>query len=906
MALNQLGLGFVFTAQDLASGVINRINDSFQRLDQGSAASAAAMRSNFTQFGQGLAIAGAGIAGLMVLDRAVAASAEFSQAIAEVSTLVDEATFSTADLTRVSLELAAVYGGSAKGQARGLYQTISAGITDAARATELLRVANELAIGGVTDTKTAVDALTNVVNAYAASGAKARDVSDAFFVAIRGGKTTAVELAGSIGRVAPTAAALGVSFSDLLASLASISGQGIATAEAASGLKAAFANIIRPTSDAVKEAARLGIKFDAATLRAKGLTGFLNAITSAANFNADSVSKLFGSIEALNSIMALTANHSATYTGILGQMAARSGATKAAFDRMASTLVFQQQRFKALKENVLIVIGQALEPLARAIVRVVNSMLEAFLRIPSPVRGFLVKAVAIASALLVLLGGFVAAKAGAAILLLGLKALGITLGGIVASLLPVIAAFGAIALVTAGFAAALRHNVGGIGAFFESAVARIRLLIHALAQLFDAGEFSGAVMAELDRAENAGVKQFAIRVFQIAGRIQQFFAGIADGFTAAMQVAGPVFTSLAAALRQLGEAFGVVGDAGADALVAVDFRGYASAGVTIGRVFGQVVSVLVDALAAIVRVAAGIVSGVRSALSYFRPVLEFLGTTVRALADAFGGLLSDIVGVSDKARDGTSVWSGLGQVIGVVAGNLVVILAGALSVITTALTGVIAVVRAVIQAFTWLGRYLGETAAKIYLLFTETIPHAVKTVVGAIRTFFQPLLDFITGIVDGIHSALDRVISFVGRLVAKIPARFRPAFLDSIVDAGEAAEQSIAERAARAAAPALRASAVAGPGSAPPGLGVPATGPLPAFLGPLSSAAPAVAELRGRQQISDAEIDAIIARGVAASDARPVQANISLQVDGETLARASARATRNAAARAFLPVQGGG
>jgi hypothetical protein len=80
------------------------------------------------------------------------------------------------------------------------------------------------------------------------------------------------------------------------------------------------------------------------------------------------------------------------------------------------------------------------------------------------------------------------------------------------------------------------------------------------------------------------------------------------------------------------------------------------------------------------------------------------------------------------------------------------------------------------------------------------------------------------------------------------------------------------------------------------------------FLGAAVAGAPspAASEIQARAQISDAELDALVARGVALSDGRPVQANVTLQVDGETLARASARADRSAAARSFIPVPVGG
>jgi TP901 family phage tail tape measure protein len=898
----------VFTAQDLASGVIQRIHDSLGRLETKSAAATKAASDNFTQFGQGLAIAAAGIAGLMVLDHAVDVAAEFSKAIAEVSTLTDEATFSTAELTRVSLELAAIYGGSAKGQARGLYQTISAGITDSAKATDLLRVANELAVGGVTDTKTAVDALTNVVNAYAATGAQARDVSDAFFIAIRGGKTTAAELAATIGRVAPTAASLGISFSDLFTSLASVTNQGIDTAEAVTGLKAALANVIRPSADAAKEAARLGIKFDAATLRSRGLTRFLGSITSAAGANADTLSKLFVSVEGLNTVMAMTANHSASYTTILGQMAQRSGATQAAFDKMANTLAFQKQRFQALKESALIVVGQALEPIAKAIVGVANAVLEAFLRIPKPIRDFGVKAFAVASIVLILVGGFIAAKAGIVLLLLGLKALGITIGGLIATLLPLIAAFALLALVVAGFVIAFKHDVGGIATFFENVVARVKLLVQGIAQVFSDGGFSGAVMAELNRAENAGVKQFAIRVYQIVFRIKRFFAGVAEGFGAAIEAARPVFESFVSALRELGEAFGVVSTTAADALAGVASDRYAQAGAKLGQVLARIVTFLVDGLSAVIRVAAGIIGGIREALAYFRPVFGFVGQAISFLADEIRGLIDDVTGANDQARQGGSVWTSLGQVIGAVAGTVGVLLVGSIGVVAMALRTVVSIVRTVIDAFTWLGHHIGETSAKIYLFFTERILPGIKLVAGGVRSVLQPVLDFITNIFEGIRNSLERVISFLGRLVAKIPSRFRPGFLDSIVDAGKAADASIAARTVSSAAPSVtafgpRASASdLAPSAAAPRGGGSSVGGAPAG----GFALPAVSEVRARSQISDTELDAIIARGIAAADNRPVQAHVILNVDGETLARASARAERSVAVRSFIPVPVGG
>jgi hypothetical protein len=127
---------------------------------------------------------------------------------------------------------------------------------------------------------------------------------------------------------------------------------------------------------------------------------------------------------------------------------------------------------------------------------------------------------------------------------------------------------------------AFQRDVGGIATFFEATAARIKLLFQGIAQLFSDGGFSGAVMAELGKAENAGVKQFAIRVYQIVYRLQRFFEGIAEGFGAAIEAARPTFEAFVGALRELGEAFGVLGTAGADALAGIGSDRYARAGAT--------------------------------------------------------------------------------------------------------------------------------------------------------------------------------------------------------------------------------------------------------------------------------------------------------------------------------------
>ena len=62
MSLNSLGLGFVFTAKDLASGVIGRVRNSVSELEGASAELKKSFKTSFTEFGKGLAVFGTGAA----------------------------------------------------------------------------------------------------------------------------------------------------------------------------------------------------------------------------------------------------------------------------------------------------------------------------------------------------------------------------------------------------------------------------------------------------------------------------------------------------------------------------------------------------------------------------------------------------------------------------------------------------------------------------------------------------------------------------------------------------------------------------------------------------------------------------------------------------------------------------
>ncbi len=681
MALNSMGLGLLFEAKDLASGVMARVGHNFLDLAGSSTEAGHAIKASLKEFGLGMGIFAAGVAGLALLGRPLQSAKAFEAAIAEVTTETDEATFSTKAMRDISLQLAGTFGKMPVEEAKGLYQAVAAGATDAASATALMTVANKLAIGGVTDTTTAIDGITTALNAYglAYTDKNIIGVSDAFFVAMADGKTKVGELASQIGRVAPSAKALGISFDEVLASVSAMTGQGLKADMAITGLHGALANIVHPAGDAGAEASRLKIKFNQTELAAKGWKGFLDEITHAAGFNATSMSKLFNSVEGLNAIQALTADGSKKFNSILGDMANKSGRTNNAFDKMSTTLEFAENRFDALKEVASVLIGDALVPMAKAVLRVASTVLEAFNKIPAPIKAFVTHLFAGAAAAMAVVGAIVALKGALGVLSAGLEMVGITAEGVMASLLPVI---GTIALVVGAVVAlkyAIDNNIGGIGDFFAEVWGDITLGFNAVVQLFTDGGFSGAVLDDLENGHD-GLENFAIQVYVWANRIGEFFSAIGDEFLDVMGDMGPTFQEFATILEDIAVDLGHL---------SVDVQGNAEAWATWGGAGARVGHLLADVLGVVLKV----INGGLIVIEGFTHKWSTMGDTIGPFGDALEDIESAVVVLLQDL--GLLVVNGDGA--GTSLGSLGAVLAGTLSVALDIVSSALHVVSALIK-----------------------------------------------------------------------------------------------------------------------------------------------------------------------------------------------------------------
>jgi TP901 family phage tail tape measure protein len=356
-----------------------------------------------------------------VLGNASRASAEFSKSIAAIGTIAPQADLDA--LSESVRNLTREFGGDSAKQAAALYEIIAAGVEDTSSALEILATANKLAIGGLADTGIAASGLVATLNAYGLSAENATRVSDAFFVAAAAGNTTIEQLSQNIGGVAPLAAAVGVSFEQLTAAVGALTAGGLDTGQAFTQVQSLLTALVKPTKEAADEAERLGIQFDTAALKSQGLQGFLSSVSTAAGGSETSLAKLFGRVEGLQGVLALTGNQADAFAKALTDMETGAGRTEAAFARLADTPAQAAARFQAAVGELQKSFGDAVNS-ATPLLESLTGLVNLFNELPKGLRTGVAGVVALTAVVAPLAIAIVQSRAALVLLLGSLRAIG--------------------------------------------------------------------------------------------------------------------------------------------------------------------------------------------------------------------------------------------------------------------------------------------------------------------------------------------------------------------------------------------------------------------------------------------------------------------------------------------------
>lgn len=290
---------------------------------------------------------------------------DFGQAIQEINSIVPRTAVETLALKNTLIQLSNQYGKSAQGQAKAFYNILSAGITDTVKATQLLDVANKVAVAGLVDVDSAGRGLISVLNSYTDGSLNATEASDILFTAIREGRTTMGELAGTIGRVASISASASVGFDEVAGALAFITKSGVQTDEAVIGLRQTFTALLDTNSEGARRAKELGVEFGEATLKAKGFRGVMNDLSKATGGSVEELRRIFPNVRAFTAVVKIAGGDLADFNRILDETANATGATDKALQVVSSSAGFQFEKLtNQLKNFPTAILTNFEEPLA--------------------------------------------------------------------------------------------------------------------------------------------------------------------------------------------------------------------------------------------------------------------------------------------------------------------------------------------------------------------------------------------------------------------------------------------------------------------------------------------------------------------------------------------------------------
>ncbi len=298
---------------------------------------------------------------------------DFEEAMAKVSLMVDTNEVDMKKMSESVKILSNTYGISTKEIANALYETMSAGIS-AADSIKFLDVAIKNGRTGIADTVTSVNTLTNVMNAYGIETGKAIEISDKLLMLQKFGKTTVGDFGNEIGRLAPLAAQTGVTVEEMFSSIATLTKNSIDSSQALTGMRSIVSAVIKPTSEASEEARRLGLRFNAAALQGKGFELFLEDVMRRTHGNTESLTKLFGNVNALNSIMLLTSEKgSKDFKEALDQINNAAGMTDEGMEKLDTRSQRLRESIESFK-NSFAEAGKAILPILDAILKVATPL----------------------------------------------------------------------------------------------------------------------------------------------------------------------------------------------------------------------------------------------------------------------------------------------------------------------------------------------------------------------------------------------------------------------------------------------------------------------------------------------------------------------------------------------------
>jgi len=291
-------------------------------------------------------------------NEAIQSAASFESSMANVSTLLDGGVKQVNEYKDAILDMTLRVPQSADELANGLYQVVSAGVATG-DAMAFLESSAKAAIGGMSNTFTAVDAGTSIMNAF---NMTAKDTDKIFGLmqnTVKLGKISFEQLAQGVGMVAPAASAAGVKIEDMFASLATATLK-LQPQIAITALSGAISEMNTPASKAEKALKKLGYESLQAALKENSLSEVMIKLVN----SGEKIDAIFGR-EAARAVNAV-GQSAEKATAHVAAMQDTSTASAEAYKKASDTYENAVQMEINARQKAMIQLGNEMIPAEKA------------------------------------------------------------------------------------------------------------------------------------------------------------------------------------------------------------------------------------------------------------------------------------------------------------------------------------------------------------------------------------------------------------------------------------------------------------------------------------------------------------------------------------------------------------
>ncbi len=710
MAMNNMGAGFTITARDMATPVFRGVARGFGRMVRNVRSRSRGMMNALAPLaiGFGLKKLSTNLLGASV--GMTKAAENFEYGLAAVGAVSNATAAQMANLHDEAIRVASVTEWSPDEAVQGLKNLATAGFT-ATQQTEMLEHVMNLATGsmGQLGLSEAADAVGGTIRAYALEAGDAVKVTDKLLRITQMTNFQARDFSVGLARAASTGKLFGQTLDDVLVQMGLLRNMNVDASVASTSLRESWRRLAADER-AQQNVRRLGVKLlkeDGKEMRdfmdimidmsrvtqemgeaernriavqsfgVRGMAAF-SAVADAAVTRqidgievtlrgADAVELLRMELSDLSTQEARTAAATGASSEALAKYAQEAnGATGAAErfkDKLLETYTGQKKLISGVTETIKTLFGEAaiqmFKPIAKTLYEVLLSIMNFVKNLPMGTRKAIVMVVGLLGVLAGLIGTLLMVAAVMSFVGFGLLSLVGVIAGLVFLGGPLVALFSGMSVGVLAVWKAFKKATG-TGDDLAGTLEKIGLLARGAIDIISQGHLGEELSKEFAKAENKGLMPFLVKFELWLEKLRAFWAGLKQGFSAAVDTLIPRLKEITGELGPLlsmfsdkgpGDALDDWASKGRDAGLALGDFGhmaidmFKSLAGTLAKVGTFLDTVTADDVLQAFKDMVGLVKGTISAFQTMGSVMSGIGSFFSGLWQAIKTIVTSILEV---------------------------------------------------------------------------------------------------------------------------------------------------------------------------------------------------------------------------------------------------------------------